>query len=333
MNRILLERECFDGSVLSKKSLESWYDTNNKLSDAIKQKIQKVHRRGKKKIESLLREIEDNIHKILLSSPEELEIWTIRIDKDYPDIFSHKKKGKETSTKLGKELLDAFHYDYYRKNKLVELAKKLNIKTCPYCNMHYTLFAEEGENKTDSLAKFQFDHFYDKCKYPMLSMSLYNLIPSCAVCNQGKSTRKLSLSFHPYYSDICKQFRFELHDPIGSFCGEKIHNSINDDLNSKTHNKSELDDFAKTFHLKSLYQRHGDIAQEVFDKAYEYPYYSNPNKFKWLKNGSPEYIKRLWMGTYTDENEIEKRPMTKFIQDLWEQALSIKVSPEDILEL
>ena len=332
MNRIQLNRTSFDGSPISQKKLELWYDEENKLSDDIKRKVAKIHRKNCK-IEALLREIENNIHDILLLSPDKLEEWADKIDNDYPGVFTKQTKNgkKAKSTRLGVQLLKAFHYDYYRKNRLVELAKKLNVKCCPYCNMHYTLYAEEGTKKPEQLAKLQFDHFFSKSKYPMLSMSLYNLIPSCAICNQGKSEKKLSLSFHPYHSDISKQFKFELGNPIGLRTGERIKDVVEINIVPTTPNQTELNDFIDTFHLKALYQRHGDIAQETFDKAYEYPYYSNPQNFTWLSDASSEYIKRLWIGTYTKENEIEKRPMTKFIQDLWEQALRIKMANTTII--
>lgn len=335
MDKIQFDRTSFDGTSLSKEELESWFDENFKISNEIKNRMNKIHRKSRKNIESLLREIENNVHTIVLLSPEKLKEWVARIDTDYSNVFTQTSKNKKTtSTRLGEQVLKAFNYKNYRKSKLVELAKKLNVKCCPYCNMHYTLYAEEGRKKSDNLAKLQFDHFFSEKRYPMLSMSLYNLIPSCAVCNQGKSDKKLSLSFHPYYSDICKQFKFELNNPIGLLSGEKTNDLIDVNFIAKdTNHQSELETFIQTFHLKALYQRHGDIAQETFDKAYEFPYYSNPSNFNWLSHRSPEYIKRLWMGTYTNENEIEKRPLSKFKQDLWEQAIGIKVLPEDTSEL
>lgn len=330
MIKIQFDRMSFDGSSISKKGLESWFDEKNILSEEIKKKMAKIHHPDPRN-DALLREIEDNIHDILLLSPDKLEEWADKIDNDYPNVFTQQtKNGKKTkSTILGAQVLKAFHYDHYRKNRLVELAKMLNVKSCPYCNMHYTLYAEEGGKKTEPLAKLQFDHFYSKTKYPMLSMSLYNLIPSCAICNQGKFEKKLSLLFHPYYSYISKipeQFKFELGNPIGLHCGERIKDVVEINIVPATTNQAALNDFIDTFHIKALYQRHGDIAQETFDKAYEYPYYSDPNNFKWLSKRTSNYIKRLWMGTYTEKNEIEKRPMTKFIQDLWEQALRIKMA-------
>lgn len=74
------------------------------------------------------------------------------------------------------------------------------------------------------------------------------------------------------------------------------------------------------FHLKALYSRHGDVVQEVFDKAYEDPYYMNPANFNFLSGRGTDYLKRLWLGNYTKPEEIEKRPLSKFMQDMWKQA-------------
>ena len=72
--------------------------------------------------------------------------------------------------------------------------------------------------------------------------------------------------------------------------------------------------------MKALYGRHGDVVQEVFDKAYEDPYYLNPSNFNFLSTCGKDYLKRLWLGNYVKTEEIEKRPLAKFMQDLWKQA-------------
>ncbi len=33
-----------------------------------------------------------------------------------------------------------------------------------------------------------------------------------------------------------------------------------------------------------------------------------------------EYFRQLWLGNYTAHDDIEKRPLAKFVQDMWEQA-------------
>jgi len=78
--------------------------------------------------------------------------------------------------------------------------------------------------------------------------------------------------------------------------------------------------------LEALYSRHGDVIQEVYDKAYEAPYYLSPSSFSFLGSRTQEYIQRLWLGNYIKPNEIERRPLAKFMQDIWEQASGEKIS-------
>lgn len=61
------------------------------------------------------------------------------------------------------------------------LQRQLGVKVCPYCNRMYTttLF---GENRI----RPDFDHFYPISQYPYFAVSLFNLIPSCSMCNKRK---------------------------------------------------------------------------------------------------------------------------------------------------
>jgi hypothetical protein len=151
-------------------------------------------------------------------------------------------------------------------------------------------------------------------------MSLYNLIPSCPVCNQGKSTGHLSLKFHPYKSSISDQFHFRVVNPLELFEGAKI-DKIEIELVGDGSSKNELQEYDDMFHVKSLYQRHRDVTQEVFDKAYQEKYYLN-NPFTFMDDKC--YRLRLSYSAYINESDIEKRPMSKFIQDIRKQALSRK---------
>lgn len=324
MNKISPKRMGVDGVERELTAIRDYLvgEVENEIRDNLDGKIPELDATD----QPLATYIRDELHNLLTADVDGLKNWVDYFDNNYPGRFKVIVNGHWKKTDLGEALLEAFDFKTYRSGVLVEVAKRLNVKTCPYCNMQYTLFASEKKVRTvKKLARFQFDHFYDKSAYPMLSMSFFNLIPSCGVCNQGKSTNQLSLAYHPYYSDICNQFHFELKDPIDPYAAARINDEIEVLLVPEAGvDKDGLDTFQKTFHLKALYERHGDVAQEVFDKAYEKPYYDDPDSFKFLGKRAPDYIKRLWLGNYATPDEINKRPMAKFTQDLWAQAVGEK---------
>lgn len=341
MNKIDLNyRVSLDGKTQTQKEIEEWYVQS--IANEISQRLlalqndfdvtMKAERR-------LIGMLSSKIKKILLYDPNEMYTHN-KIKKRYryvkdekTKLYNTKKqykyKDKDSGDTLSNIIQKAIGYADYRDSILIDLAKKLNVKVCPYCNMQYTLVADEN---SETLARFQFDHFLDKKDYPWFSMSLYNLIPSCAVCNQEKSTRKLGLKFHPYESDIYKQFVFRIPNSNDVLYDIQKKDEINIEMIPKNASAQELDEYNNVFHLKTLYKRHGDIAREVFAKAYQYPYWSNPQNYSWVPNYSPMTQLRLYLGTYVKEEEIEKRPMTKFIQDLWEQARGTSIDTEIYLE-
>lgn len=308
MNQITFPRISYDGSRITQKQLEKWFcdPIENEILERLKTIIS-----AKSKIEQrLLRWLKTNLHYVLVASPIQLQKMA-----KISDAFIC----ANLSVSFKNDLKKAFHYDQYRKGILVELAEKLNVKSCPYCNMQYTLFAEKGNRKSDKIAKMQFDHFYNKEDYPFFSMSLYNLIPSCGICNQGKSRGNVSLKFHPYYSNIYKQFRFEIENPLKLYLGAKK-DKVNIRLIPENATADEVKAYQNMFNIKTLYSRHRDIAQEAFDKAYEDAYYSQSSSFQFLEQNDIEYLQRLAIGVYPNETEIEKRPMSKFILDMRKQA-------------
>lgn len=323
MNKISNLRVGVDGE---KRSLDTIKQTLvDSIEVDIRERLMLNKQELKKKDQLVMQRIIDDLHDLLMANVDDLKKFADYYNSKYPDRFCEKPNGQERSTSLGLKVLESFSYTKYRETILVKIAQQLNVKTCPYCNMYYTLYA--NENKTvngkgnKGITRFQFDHFYDKLHYPMLSMSFYNLIPSCPLCNQSKRNKTLSPTYHPYKSDIHKQFHFELTDPTGPYTAARLNDEVDVSLIPEYGvNKADFEEYAKTYHLKSLYGRHGDIIQEVFDKAYENPYYKNPANFDFLSDRDTNYLKRLWFGNYMEPEEIEKRPLSKFTQDMEKQA-------------
>lgn len=85
--------------------------------------------------------------------------------------------------RLRKYLLDkVFYYEDYDRWDAYGLAKKLNVNVCPYCNQLPTYTIGTSLKKG---VRPEFDHFLDKVRFPYLALSIYNLVPSCHICNSN----------------------------------------------------------------------------------------------------------------------------------------------------
>ncbi len=122
--------------------------------------------------------------------------------------------GKSDASKRWKKALETI-FGYKSFNQIIGrkwFLDELDFKTCPYCNIN--LFAEVS-NKTSSTTKlilFEIDHFYKKSTHPWFSMSFFNLVPSCLVCNQrlkGNANVGYSTHLHPYADSFHQLAEFD----------------------------------------------------------------------------------------------------------------------------
>ena len=79
-----------------------------------------------------------------------------------------------------------------------------------------------------------------------------------------------------------------------------------------------LGSFEDTFHISGIYNTQKDIAEEIVLKSLIY----NKAYKKQLKGSFPDVFSdaslsnRIILGNYTEPEEIHKRPMSKFMQDI-----------------
>ena len=323
MNKIEFPRVGYDGVARSQDRIESWFC--GEIEDEIGQRLDAIQTETQwsRDEKDCARLINNHLLFILLADPRNLGRIKKVIMTKYPNLFENKKKGS-----FNKRILKAFGYKAYRGDVLITLAKWLNIKSCPYCNSQYTLFIDKRINGQypKGVAKFQFDHFFNKADAPFLSMSLYNLIPSCASCNLAKHAGDMSVELNPYVTDIASLFAFRAKDPIKLWQGNRTVDATQIKLVPTSRNNAGfVRELNNALFLDKQYGRFADVAQEVYDKVYLYPYYSNLDNFEMLtdNNFNEEYFRQLWLGNYTAHGDIEKRPFAKFMQDLWEQASGV----------
>lgn len=102
---------------------------------------------------------------------------------------------------------------------LAEFVRLLDVRYCPYCNAE-TVGIISSSAKRDKASFSAIDHVLPKGDYPLLALSLYNLVPACYRCNsQFKGAKdRFDLehwnpndpfwALHPYVHDVHKWFRF-----------------------------------------------------------------------------------------------------------------------------
>ncbi len=293
---------------------------NNAITKRKKKRVLTPH--IKKEI-LVLQYLKKNIWKLLIEKPNELHLRIKYLEKRRWQklIYDHKM------TKFGIELLDIFGYrNRFRsnKNRGIWLARQLNIKSCPYCNAQSTIIA--ATTLGNDIAKFQFDHFFSKDKYPYLSISLYNLIPACVNCNITKSSKLLDLKnhYHPYFSDLSICFKFYLKynpDPKKLNLSQvKLQNLDIEIVPKYPLAKSFVDTHNNLYHINGVYERYQDIAEELLIKSIIYTKHFQATQLK-IKNLFPDestYLRYL-IGAYPSSGDMLKRPLSKFTQDIAKQ--------------
>ena len=209
---------------------------------------------------------------------------------------------------------------YNKKLEKPKLIDSIGFKTCPYCNRSYIYTIKDGNINP------QLDHFYPKSLYPLLAVSLYNLIPSCAVCNSAgakgsKDTLNKDTIKSPYlmkHEDF--HFNYKLLSPEivkGKYSGESI-----DIYFDKCDNK-----FNNTiFHLSSLYKKHDD---HIVDMLYKRQFVYTDNHLKTLKKisagkVSKSELNRFIVGAYVNKNDYHRRPLSKLYTEIAEEIGLIK---------
>jgi len=221
-----------------------------------------------------------------------------------------------------KELLEkVFFYSNYKKWEAYKLAEDLSTNVCPYCNRQY-IFTLSG-NATGNLRP-QFDHFFDKATYPYLSMSFYNLVPSCAICNSDlKGSTKFTLqgNIHPYLEDF-NGLSFSIRPRNVDFINGK---SSAYRIRYKNTGGLSQDQLKKcfsnisVFQLSKLYNRHKDHSDELIIKSriYNQAYIEALfNQFDGTLFKDVNDVKRLISSNYTEEKDFEKRPLSKMTADI-----------------
>lgn len=244
------------------------------------------------------------------------------IMKEFDDIIDFKKMETERYEVFRKQILACLGYSKLRSDFYPRYFARLGIKACVYCNAQSTLSVRRVKNSNSDQpriqGKFQADHYFPKNSYPCFSISLFNLYPVCGSCNNVKGTKKIDFllySSKPNTSYLNFYLGEESHgqflisrDPKDIVIGLKL-------VSKKL--PVGFSNFIELFELPGIYEQYKDVAEELILKAEVYtPAYKAALLSSFSDFINPENIDRLITGNYTLEDEIHKRPLSKFVLDI-----------------
>lgn len=255
---------------------------------------------------------------ILLATPSKLK--DLKTDFTRLPPVTEKKDGK-TAVSARKAFLEQIHkalnYSGLRNSFYPGYFAQIGIKTCVYCNsqLAVTVFKAKGSYS----ARFDVDHHISKNLYPGLSISLFNLYPTCAPCNRKKNQNEVVFQLYTDQEDklIASSFVFRL-DPYAK--AKFLLSSKTDDLDFALHDRIRVSGSAheEFFSINSIYHTQKDVVEELILKSQVYDSFYRKllyDKFSSLGISQAD-IERIAIGNYTQESDIHKRPLSKFVQDI-----------------
>ena len=256
--------------------------------------------------------LKSNLGEIICSKPERLlelqanfnSLWTI-------DDLNYKVEEIKTNIIKNKVLFD---YGSLTDKQKYNLMSSVGVNTCPYCNTAYIVTDKIGRTRPE------IDHFYPQTEFVLLSLSFYNLIPSCGNCNRKKGKKDLSANnyIHPYIDNVINDFRFyyELESVKDISIKVDIDGSINRD---KIEKSFEL------FKIKERYNGYKQVTKDLIEikEIYSEDYLNFLGNIHSLEIDKHK-VYELALGGVFEESEFHRKPFSKLIKDISKQLQFIK---------
>lgn len=294
-------------------------------------KLKKLHSDLKpfknRKYRIYLSKIISEYNEILRADPEKMRSLIKEFYKIDGGVLLNKKVPYK-NIKFYDAIVSAMRYEDLRDKEFLDALKTTNIKSCIYCNSQLTtvidfkFYNNKTKRKIKTLkGKLELDHFHPKSYYPFLCTSFFNLYPVCGNCNRAKSYNPVKFELYTRENDL-DVFNFWIEDSslIKYWASYKC-----EDLDVKfEHIKGDVEflkNHNETFAIQGIYETQKDLAEELVIKAKAYTEAYKENLIKNFAVLLPDakLINRLIIGNYDQPQDIHKRPMSKYTQDIARQ--------------
>jgi hypothetical protein len=229
-----------------------------------------------------------------------------------------------------------FNYQNYYSIINNKIGKALNLKCCPYCNRNFITYIPDINRR---IIGPSYDHFFSKARYEYLTLSFYNLIPSCYICNsnlKGNIDFKLDTHIHPYLGEFGDDVFFDFELSTKDYSGKReigFHPKLIEKktISPKTRKRVFGIDTEKgsgsinVFKLQDVYESHDDSVEEIykrFDKNSRYYIGSISKIIDKLKTSEEEFY-RFNFRNYYNTIDFNKRPLAKLDREIYDKMKTI----------
>lgn len=271
--------------------------------------------------------IEDNYFRILDADGAEMTVLINEFDQILASNLVQKDK------KFWNAVVSAMCYDQLRDKEMLPFLHELGIKTCIYCHSQLTVTVVKEKYSNNNVGRgikrgdikswrglLTLDHRHAKSKYPFLATSFFNLYPACANCNQSKNDNPCD--FVLYCDD----------DDLDAFAFKLTNKSVIDYWLKNDQSLLEIEvvakglqptttfkkDYEEMFDVQKIYTTQLDVVEELVHKAKVYTNTYNLQLIRSFTKLFPDqgFLNRLIIGNYDRPEDMHKRPMAKFVQEI-----------------
>lgn len=223
-----------------------------------------------------------------------------------------------------------FDYDWFTKLAAdkpwgsYQLTNAIGLSCCPYCNRQYTFTISVVGGK--KVARPQLDHFLPQKYHPLLALSFYNLIPSCAVCNasiKGSANTSYKTHISPYLSNPKHALMRFSYRPQSYTASVGLTDDLIIDLKyngdpTDSNLKKKVDGNIGMFFLEKLYENHKDEVKDIIFKRKQTndQYLKMTQKTFRRLNLTEADAYRIAYGKFFEEIDFHYRPLSKLTKDI-----------------
>lgn len=251
---------------------------------------------------------------------DELATLKVNIDKESMKRVEEINSRLDENFKLNIWLSEVIDYDKYR-HELLKFYYQKNFTNCHYCLAQYTSIYR-SDKKNYLYLKGNLDHYFPQKDNALLGISLNNLVPVCAHCNQRKSKQEFTFKIFKKKADIIVNPTFVFENCL------TIQNAKLELRNLDQLIINNIDsDLLEKLELDKLYQGLSSSVINLLERYQKFNSKSYKNHIESITGvGIGSNLEYFISEIPYDEENIRKVPLQKFKSDFYNELESYKAT-------